>query len=470
MVEMDAASQTGIDEVREKIIQATEYMPALCRFKVFVIDEVHDLSAKAFDALLKTIEEPPAHIVFVLATTEYNKVPPTIRSRCQKFEFHRASMHDLIERLEHVAKEEGVKAEPQALYAIARMADGGFRDALTLLEQAMISADGDITLQGVYDQLGLVAEEVTDKLFELIVAGDVAGLTELLSELSRIGRDPRMILESMLYRLADLTRIVYKVDHSGGDAAHLAASHALAVRLGSDRLLELRSDLAEAHKVIRDISLPRLWLESELIRLSLPKQSTANLVSDSKAPRPNEPKPQRLNDSNAGAEKPKTAAVQQPAPVVERNREDVETARTPSPDEGESVPAPAPTGDPELDRGKEIWFKTVSALPKTSPIYAKLFDSKVIALDRDILHVAVTQKLTLDWLQDKKQPRHAFISKEVQKFAPDVKVIEFTVSKDGTRKSEPGAVELPAEGPKLAQMAREVLLGSVGSQTKDEVT
>jgi len=460
VVEMDAASQTGIDEVREKIIQATEYMPARCRYKVFVIDEVHDLSAKAFDALLKTIEEPPAHIVFILATTEYNKVPPTIRSRCQKFEFHRASMQDLILRLEYVAKAEGVEAENTALYAIARMADGGFRDALTLLEQAMISADGKITLQGVYDQLGLVAEEVTDQIFELMVSGDIGGLTELLAELSRIGRDPRMILESMLYRLADLTRIVYRVEHSG-DAAHLAASHALAVRLGTDRLLELRSDLAEAHKVIRDISLPRLWLESELIRLSLPKAPA--LETPMAAPKA----------------KPQTAAVQEPVAVAKRAVQDpVEEAPSPkspstnggpAPETGDHPLPPAPSGDAELDRGRDIWYRTICGLQRNTPIYAKLVDSKVTALDGDILHVAVTQKLTLDWLMDRKTPRLVYITKEVQKIADNIKQIEFNLSKDGTRKSEPGAVELPAEGQKLYQMAQEVF-GSVGSSTKDEVT
>jgi DNA polymerase-3 subunit gamma/tau len=452
---MDAASQTGIDEVREKIIQASEYMPARCRYKVFVIDEVHDLSAKAFDALLKTIEEPPAHIVFVLATTEYNKVPPTIRSRCQKFEFHRASMQDLIQRLEFVAKSEGVGADGPALYAIARMADGGFRDALTLLEQAIISSDGKITQQGVYDQLGLVTEEVTDKVLELMMAGDIGGLTGELSELSRVGRDPRMILESLLYRLSDLTRVVFRVEE-GGDPAHLAASHALAVRLGTDRMLSLRSALAAAHKDIRDISLPRLWLESELIRLSIARP-TAVVAAPAPAPAP----------------KPKPAAIPEPAAVVEtvvaatNGGSKPEPAKKPA--EDTEIETPTPTGNAELDKGQDIWHRTLSGLPKNMPIYAKLSDSKVTDFDEGILHISVTQKLTLDWLNDRKQPRLAFITREVQKIEAEVKKLEFNVTKDGTRKSEPGAVELPAEGPKLAQIAREVF-GSVGSQTKDEVT
>ncbi|MBX3096695.1 MAG: DNA polymerase III subunit gamma/tau, partial [Fimbriimonadaceae bacterium] len=104
VVELDAASESGIEEIRTKVIDAAEYRPSYCRFKIFIIDEVHDLSSKAFDSLLKTIEEPPDHVFFILATTEYHKVPPTIRSRCQRFDFHRGSVESLTKRLEYVAK------------------------------------------------------------------------------------------------------------------------------------------------------------------------------------------------------------------------------------------------------------------------------------------------------------------------------------------------------------------------------
>ena len=216
VIEMDAASESGVDDVREKIVEVAQYKPMMSRYKVFIIDEVHDLSAKAFDALLKTIEEPPAHLIFVLATTEYNKVPPTIRSRCQKFEFHRATLQNLIDRLTYVLAEEGRTADPAAVAAIARMADGGYRDALTLLEQAMLVSDDKITLEVVYDQLGLVTEAAVDELLLAIQSGRIPDLLNQLEEISRSGRDPRAILESMLHRLADLTRA--GCDTGGGDA------------------------------------------------------------------------------------------------------------------------------------------------------------------------------------------------------------------------------------------------------------
>ncbi|MBL8064894.1 MAG: DNA polymerase III subunit gamma/tau, partial [Chthonomonadaceae bacterium] len=147
VVEMDAASESGIDDVRESIVEAVDYQPTYCRYRVFIIDEVHDLSAKAFDALLKTIEEPPAHVVFVLATTEYSKVPPTIRSRCQRYEFHRGTIQDLVSRLTYVVEQEKADVDPVALTAIARMSDGGYRDALSLLELVLLTADGRVTIE-----------------------------------------------------------------------------------------------------------------------------------------------------------------------------------------------------------------------------------------------------------------------------------------------------------------------------------
>ncbi len=286
VIEMDAASESGVDEIRKQIVESVEYQPMICRYKIYIIDEVHDLSAKAFDALLKTIEEPPAHIIFILATTEYNKVPPTIRSRCQKFEFHRANMQDLVSRLEYVTKAEDVTAEPAALAAIARMADGGYRDALTLLEQAILTADGAITLQQVYDQLGMVSEEVVDSLILAIKDHDVPKIMGVLSDVARLGRDPRAILDSMMYRLSDLTRASYQITIDGGSEATREASlFETASRIGRETILKLRGELAEAHKTIRDISLPRLWLEAELVRLSqVPEQPAPRAPTVHEAP------------------------------------------------------------------------------------------------------------------------------------------------------------------------------------------
>jgi len=270
VVELDAASESGIDDVRRAVVEASEYKPSYCRYRVFIIDEVHDLSRNAFDALLKTIEEPPGHVVFILATTEFHKVPPTIRSRCQRFDFHRGSVESLTQRLEHVAKAEGAEYEPAALVAIARMADGGYRDALTLLEQAIVTAEGPITLDQVYNQLGLIPDEAVDGLVEAIVRTDIGAIQERVGEFYRRGRDPRTILESILYRLADLTRSLYGVQDGAGLApTEEAARHARAKEWGADAILAIRGAVAQAMKGIQDVTIPRLWLEAELARIAM---------------------------------------------------------------------------------------------------------------------------------------------------------------------------------------------------------
>jgi DNA polymerase-3 subunit gamma/tau len=239
----------------------------VARYKVFIIDEVHDLSTKAFDALLKTIEEPPEHLIFILATTEYHKVPPTIRSRCQKYEFHRATVSDLVGRLQYVAEQEKVEIEPAAVSAIARMADGGFRDALTLLEQAILTTEDRITLQQVYDQLGLVREEDTDRLLLGIKRNEIPTIIQTLESVVRLGRDPRSILESAMHRLSELTRASFQLD-TGLDPTRDAALFDTAANLGRDVILKLRGQFAEAHRDIRDVTIPRIWLEAELVRMA----------------------------------------------------------------------------------------------------------------------------------------------------------------------------------------------------------
>ena len=277
--ELDAASESGVDNVRDTIVENVQYGPNFCRFKVFIIDEVHDLSPKAFDALLKTVEEPPSYVIFILATTEYNKVPPTIKSRCQKYEFHRASLQNLVERLNYVLTSEGGEAEPAALTAIARMADGGFRDALTLLEQALLTSEGKVTLQHVYDQLGLVSEETVDGLLVGMRHANVQQILTVLEDVSRRGRDPRAVLESMMYRLSDLTRAAYTADGASADATREAALFETSAHIGRENLLWLRGAIAEAHKAIRDVTLPRIWLEAELIRIASSRSVVAETYS-----------------------------------------------------------------------------------------------------------------------------------------------------------------------------------------------
>ncbi len=201
VVEMDAASNTGVDDVRE-IIEAVRYSAVSARYKVYIIDEVHMLSKNAFNALLKTLEEPPPHVKFLFATTEVNKVPITVLSRCQRFDLRRISSEMLASHFAKVVKKEGVSAEDEALNLIARAAEGSVRDGLSILDQAIAHADmdgdGKVGAAQVRDMLGLSDRGATRRLLELLLSGDAAGALAAMAEQRDLGVDPVAVLRGLL--------------------------------------------------------------------------------------------------------------------------------------------------------------------------------------------------------------------------------------------------------------------------------
>jgi DNA polymerase-3 subunit gamma/tau len=457
--EMDAASEAGVDEVREAIVHASEYVPSTARYRVFVIDEVHDLSPKAFDALLKTIEEPPEHVIFILATTEYHKVPPTIRSRCQKHEFHRASMTDLVTRLRHVADGEGVEIEPAALTAIARMADGGYRDALTIFEQVMVVSSGKVTAQGIYDQMGLIAEDMVDRVLVAMRESDVASLTTLVSEIGRMGRDPRSLLESMLYRLADMTRVAYRVETGGvADAAREAALHEICTRIGNAHLLRLRGALADSHRAIRDISLPRLWLEAELIRISQAINAAPATAQPVGTPisRSAQSAPPRQSAA-AAATPPAGTPISGSAPSAAPPAGTPISRSAPSAELRQPEPEPEPTGDPVLDRARKAWAAAKLELSGMSKLMkVKLADTAAVEAAENKIVVEFKRQTELDWVADSPK-RQAAVKDAIERHAGERWELELRAAKrNGPVQTDARTVELPSEGQKLVQMARDV--------------
>jgi DNA polymerase III subunit gamma/tau len=206
VVEMDAASRTGVDDVRE-IIEATRYRPIQARTKVFVIDEVHMLSRNAFNALLKTLEEPPPHVKFVFATTELRKVPITVLSRCQRFDLRRVRMTELMAHFSRIAQQEGVAIEPAAVELIARAADGSVRDGLSLLDQAIAQADGAITAAAVIDMLGLADRSTVFDLLDAVMAGQPAQALALTERAYERGADLGVVLQDLLELIHTITRL-----------------------------------------------------------------------------------------------------------------------------------------------------------------------------------------------------------------------------------------------------------------------
>jgi len=205
VVEMDAASHTGVDDVRE-IIEAVRYAAVSARYKVYIIDEVHMLSKNAFNALLKTLEEPPAHVKFLFATTEVNKVPITVLSRCQRFDLRRIPAERLGEHFAEVARAEGVEVEPDALALIARAAEGSARDGLSILDQAIAHGAGAVTADQVRAMLGLSDRGATRRLLGLLLAGDSAGALAALKDQYDLGVEPSALLRGLLEAVHGITR------------------------------------------------------------------------------------------------------------------------------------------------------------------------------------------------------------------------------------------------------------------------
>ena len=206
VVEMDAASRTGVDDIRE-LIEGVRYRPISARYKVYIIDEVHMLSRNAFNALLKTLEEPPESVKFIFATTEIRKVPVTVLSRCQRFDLRRVELERLAAHFKWVAGEEGVAADDDALHLIARAADGSVRDGLSLLDQALVPGMDTLSVEAVRDMLGLADRAAVYDLFDQVMAGDIAGALDRFDAMYRDGADPLVVLQDILDVVYWLTRI-----------------------------------------------------------------------------------------------------------------------------------------------------------------------------------------------------------------------------------------------------------------------
>ena len=201
VIEMDAASNNGVDDIRQ-IVEEVSYSPAEGKYKVYIIDEVHMLTTSAFNALLKTLEEPPAYVIFILATTEANKIPITVLSRCQRYDFKRITIETIEDRLFELTEKEGLKAEKKALNYIARMADGSMRDGLSLLDQCIAFHYGEeLTYDMALDVLGAVDADVFGRLLQACVREDVSGSLLVLHEVIMQGRDLQQFIADFIWYL-----------------------------------------------------------------------------------------------------------------------------------------------------------------------------------------------------------------------------------------------------------------------------
>ncbi len=282
VVEMDAASQRGIDDIRE-IRERVVLQPVEGRHKVYILDEAHQLTDAAFNALLKLIEEPPPHLVFVFCTTDLGKMLPTVRSRCQTFVFSRPRLPELVQVLRRVADGEGIEAPDAALSLIARAARGAYRDAVSTFDQLAAATEKQVTVQAVLQLLGAVEEEALFRLCDLVVDRDTAGALTFIEELSEQGQDLGRLVTDLLEHL----RHLLLVQHMGEVPESLPVTEETRERLreqanqvGEATVLRLCDLLAVAVEDMRQGGDPRLPLELALVKVTRPaadlsRESTA---------------------------------------------------------------------------------------------------------------------------------------------------------------------------------------------------
>ena len=339
VIEMDAASQRGIDDIRE-IRERVVLQPVEGDYKVYILDEAHQLTDAAFNALLKLIEEPPPHLVFVFCTTDLGKMLPTVRSRCQTFAFARPRLPELVQVLRRVADGEGIEAPDAALSLIARAARGAYRDAVSTLDQLAAATEKQVTVQSVLQLLGAVEEEALFRLCDLVVDRDTSGALTFIEELSEQGQDLGRLVTDLLEHL----RHLLLVQHMGEVPDSLPVTEETRERLreqanqvGEATVLRLCDLLAVAVEDMRQGGDPRLPLELALVKVTRP---AADLSQESLA--------YRLELLERGVH-----SGHAPGTVPRPGPEEARPAEEPPPDE----PAHAPSL--ELEQLQEAWQRTI---------------------------------------------------------------------------------------------------------------
>jgi DNA polymerase-3 subunit gamma/tau len=350
VVEMDAASHTSIDDVRE-IIEAVRYASVSARYKIYIIDEVHMLSKSAFNGLLKTLEEPPAHVKFLFATTEVNKVPITVLSRCQRFDLRRITADKLAAHFTNVVAAEGVEADPEALALIARAAEGSARDGLSILDQAIAHGSGRVEAQQVRDMLGLSDRGAVRRLFGEMLKGDAAAVLASIRGQYDLGVEPVAMLHGLLETCHAITRAkVAGTDDPALSAEEREAYGDWAGKLGFATLHRLWQLLLKGHGEVQTAAMPIEAAEMALLRvvhasqLPDPGELARRLASgDLNLPvQPAPAQPPAAEPQGALMAAPAPIAAPAPAPALIETPPPLAAVPAPAP-----VVAPVPVAIPE---------------------------------------------------------------------------------------------------------------------------
>ncbi len=431
VIEIDAASNRGIDEIRDLREKITR-VPVGSRYNVYIIDEAHMLTTEAANALLKTLEEPPAHAVLVLVTTEPHRLPPTITSRTQRFDFKRIPQATIVERLRTIAAEEGFTIDDDALRLIARSADGALRDAESLLDQLGAFGQGTVTTADALAVLGVVEEEVTQELADAIIAGDAARCLVAAGRAVDEGRDVRQLLRGLVEQFRDLLVVAVVAEPQGileTSDARLASLRAQSAKINPAAITQKIRLLAAAEADARQTTQPRIVLEMALLRAARPEMDpsldglSARVAAlerggaparDAAGPAPTPtPKPAEVPPPAAPDGAPRTRAPRpgRGDPPPDRRPARAEPERAPAPAPEAAVPTP-PAAEPAPDAGAAAvsfellqtkWGRVMEEVKaQTRTVHAFLLESSPREFAGNELVLGVRHRFHMENLQDRK--------------------------------------------------------------------
>jgi DNA polymerase III subunit gamma/tau len=421
VLEIDGASNRGIDEIRE-LRETAKYAPASSRFKIYIIDEVHMLTKEAFNALLKTLEEPPAHVKFMFATTEPEKVLPTILSRCQRFDLRRIPEALIVKHLAEIAKKEGVQIEPAALQAIARGAEGGMRDAESALDQLISFCGEKIVESDVLSMFGLAAQGQIIAMSEAILNGDALGVLRELEELTKHGKDLARLLADLLNHFRNL--LIYQV--SGGDTnlvevseAEGAAIASQAKRINTESITRIMEVLTDAEGRLRDAASKKIFVEVALLR-ALEARNAVSIDAVLKhlhALRSGEPSTAAPPPAPAPHAPAKSRLEQAPAAPRIVQPEQTQATSSPSHPMGEGPGAGVVDLEP-------LWQKILEAVGRASAFTRSyLADAQPLSLGKGCLTIGFDPEFADQMELVNNTKTHAFLQTKLQELGyPNVQV------------------------------------------------
>lgn len=342
VIEIDAASNNGVDQVRS-LISEVNYAPMKGRYKVYIIDEVHMMSQGAFNALLKTLEEPPEHVIFILATTEPQKVLPTIVSRCQRYDFGKIDRLDVISRLSFVMQNEKIQYEPEALEEIFELCDGGMRDALSLLDQAIAYCGDKLTVDGIRELFGLSSKKETVELILSVAKGRVIDILDKLERFEQGGIDVKRLTGSMLTMLQD--DLIYSRTKNAGLLDSLSEEYANMLSSAVPPLLasKMIEQLLDAQMDYRNVSNIRAFFKLTLLRISAECAESANPTKPIQAPKQEEPAPAKVEVAEPTAQpKAEEPRKEEPQPNQEEAKKQEMAKEQKAEPKQEAMPNEAP--------------------------------------------------------------------------------------------------------------------------------